>query len=406
MQFVRPLPIDASPAAARDGPEGPELAKAPGVRASISLGRLFGIAIGLHYSWFFIAALITLSLATHFQLTQPDWTTPAVWSAAVLASVLFFVTLLLHELSHALVAQASRLPVRSITLFALGGIAQIEKESASAKQEFWIAAAGPLTSAGIGLLCLAIAWSAGWSSTGAATGMLPSVLGWLGYINIVLALFNMIPGYPLDGGRVLRSILWARSGDAARATRQAASAGQVVAFAFIGLGLLRVFTGAGFGGLWLAFIGWFLLEASRGSYAQVMATEALKDVRVRDLMGHDCVTVEATDSVQAFVDDVLLRSGRRCFVVTGPTGIVGLITPHEVRQVARDEWDTRSVGDVMRPLQMVRTVTPQTPATEALEIMGREDIHQLPVVSNGQLDGIVTRGHILQAIQSRRELRS
>lgn len=374
------------------------------MRASISLGRVFGIAVGLHYSWFFIAALITLSLASRFELTQPEWEPPTVWTAAVLASVLFFATLLLHELSHALVARASRLPVRSITLFALGGVAQIEKESASAKQEFWIAAAGPLTSTAIGLLCLTIAWSAGWSSSEGAPGVLPSILGWLGYINIVLAIFNMIPGYPLDGGRVLRALLWARSGDAVRATRQAARAGQLVAFGFIGLGLVRVFAGAGLGGLWLSFIGWFLLEASAASYTQAMANEALRDVRVRDLMGHDSGTVAATDSVQAFVDDVL-RSGRRCFVVMGPQGIVGLVTPHEIRTVARDEWAARSVGEIMRPLHAVRTVVPNTPAIEALEIMSREDVHQLPVVSDGHLEGLVTRGHILQAIQARAELR-
>ncbi|HEX6209966.1 MAG TPA: site-2 protease family protein, partial [Methylomirabilota bacterium] len=361
------------------------------MRASISLGRWFGIPIGLHYSWFFIAALITLSLASHFSLVHRTWSPVIIWTAAVIASVLFFVTLLMHELSHALVARSNHLPVRSITLFALGGVAQIEKESASAKDEFWMAMAGPLTSIAIGLVCLGMASWAGWTPAGDSAALVPSVLGWLGAINVALAVFNLIPGYPLDGGRVLRAVLWARSGDADRATRQAAGVGQFVAFLFIAFGLLRVFAGAGFGGLWLAFIGWFLLEAARASYAQVAAVEALRGVRVRDLMGTDCGTVEAATSLQSFVDDLLLRTGRRCFVVTGGGAVVGLVTPHEVRQVAREEWPGLSVGDVMRPLAATRTVTPQTPAIEALRIMGQEDIHQLPVVSDGHLDGIVTR---------------
>ena len=372
--------------------------------ASISLGRWFGIPVGLHYSWFFIAALITLSLATQFSVTERDWTFAAIWAAAVIAAVLFFVTLLLHELSHALIARRNGLAVRSITLFALGGVARIEEDSSRAGVEFRIAIAGPVTSFAIGFACLGLAWSAGWTPGGTGGAAPTAIVGWLGYINVVLALFNLIPGYPLDGGRVLRAILWARSGDADAATRQAARVGQFVAFGFIAFGLLQAFTGAGFGGLWLAFIGWFLLEAARASEVQVTVMRALSDVRVRDLMGTDCGTVDASENLQAFVDRTLLRTGRRCFVVTGDDGVAGLITPHEIRQVAREQWSSRAVGDVMRPLGELRTVTPQTPASEALKIMTREDVHQLPVVSDGRLEGLVTRGHILQAIQSHADL--
>lgn len=374
------------------------------MQASVSLGRWFGIPIGLHYSWFFIAALITLSLVSQFSLAQTSWSPIVIWAAAVLAAVLFFVTLLLHELSHAVVARRNGLVVRSITLFALGGVAHIEEDPRSAGVEFRMAAAGPATSFAIGLACLAVAWSAGWRSTGDSGAAWTAIVGWLGYINVVLGAFNLIPGYPLDGGRVLRAILWARNKDAGRATRQAARVGQFVAFAFIAFGLLSAFTGAGFGGLWLAFIGWFLLEASRSSETQATFMDALRGVRVGDLMGRDCGIVEAAENLQTFVDRELLRTGRRCFVVVRDQRVAGLITPNEVRRIARAEWQARTVEDAMRPLGELRTVTPEMPASEALKIMVRDDIHQLPVVSNGHLDGLLTRAHILQAIQSHVEL--
>lgn len=374
------------------------------MQASVSLGRWFGIPVGLHYSWFFIAALITLSLASRFYLTQRSWSPIAIWAAAVLAAALFFVTLLLHELSHAVVARRNGLVVRSITLFALGGVAHIEEDPRSAGVEFRMAAAGPATSFAIGFACLAAAWSAGWRSDGGGGAAWTAIVGWLGYINVVLAAFNLIPGYPLDGGRVLRAILWARNKDAGRATRQAARVGQFVAFLFIAFGLLSAFTGAGFGGLWLAFIGWFLLEASRSSETQATFMDALRGVRVGDLMGRDCGIVEATENLQTFVDHTLLRTGRRCFVVVRDERVAGLITPNEVRRIARTEWQTRTVEDAMRPLRDLRTVAPEMPASEALKIMVRDDVHQLPVVSDGHLEGLLTRAHILQAIQSHVEL--
>ncbi|MGH9163779.1 MAG: site-2 protease family protein [Vicinamibacteraceae bacterium] len=376
------------------------------MHATIKLGRIFGIPIGLHYSWFIIATLITLSLGLHFTALQPDWTPLVIWTSAVVTAILFFASLVVHELSHAIVAQSVGLPVRSITLFALGGLAQIEKEAATAKNEFWIAVVGPLTSVAIGIACIGTAVALGWDMdirTGAST-VGAAVLGWLGYINVVLALFNMIPAFPLDGGRVLRSILWYATGSATRATRQAALVGQGAAFLFIFLGLLVFFRGAGFGGLWLAFIGWFLLQAAQASCAQVSLTEGLRDVRVADVMGSDCATVDGRWSLQQFVDDLLLRSGRRCFLVQRGENVIGLITPNEVRNVDRETWGTTAVATAARPLQTLHTVSPETPAGEALKIMSEEDVHQLPVMLNGHLKGIVTRGHVLQLIQTRTTL--
>jgi Zn-dependent protease/predicted transcriptional regulator len=373
--------------------------------ASIRLGRIGGIPVGLHYSWFIIAALITFSLSAHFRLTQSDWSRATIWIVSAVTAVLFFVSLLAHELSHAFVARSRGLPVRSITLFALGGLAQIEKDANTARTEFLVAVVGPLTSVVIGIVCVGIARSLGWSMEDGTAGVVGAVLGWLGSINVLLAVFNLIPGYPLDGGRLLRAALWGIYKDVDRATRSAARAGQIVAAIFIAWGLLQFFGGAGIGGLWLAFIGWFLLTAAQASYAQVALSETLRDVSVADVMAHDCVTVDSATTVQSLVDDLLLRTGRRCIVVKRDGRVLGLVTPHEVKAVERERWSEATAADIMRPLETRRTVTPQTPAGEALATMVRDDLNQLPVVSDGRLEGIVSRGNILQILQSRVELK-
>jgi Zn-dependent protease/CBS domain-containing protein len=374
------------------------------MHAQIKLGRIAGISIGLHYSWFIIALLITLSLAAHFHSTMPHWGGTAVWSVAVVTGVLFFVALLLHELAHSLLAKANGLRVRAITLFALGGVSQIESEAPTAKSEFWIAIVGPLASLIIGFFFLLAAWLSGWLPGTEPGTPVAAVLVWLGYINIVLAAFNMIPGYPLDGGRVLRAVIWWVTRNADRSTRLASQVGQAVAFLFIIVGLFQFFVGQNFGGLWLAFIGWFLLDASRSSYVQVELMEGLRGRRVADLMEQDCPTVEGRLSVQDFVHEYLLRSGRRCFAVMQNSHLAGLITPHEVKLVDRELWPQTSVQGAMRPLAQLRTVAPDTPAIQALEVMSREDINQLPVLSDGKLQGMFSRSHVLGFLRNRAEM--
>ncbi len=376
------------------------------MKAQVKLGRIAGISIGLHYSWFIIALLIALSLAQHFRDVTPQWSSTVVWAAAVVTSVLFFAALLLHELAHSLLAKARGLRVRAITLFALGGVSQIESEASDAKSEFWIAIAGPITSVVIGLVVLGTARLAGWAPGAEPAIPVIAVLVWLGYINIMLAAFNMIPGYPLDGGRVLRAVIWWIIGDADRSTRLSAQAGQAVAFMLILLGLFRFFVGANFGGLWLAFIGWFLLDAARASYVQVELIAGLRGRRVADIMDRDCSTVEGHLSLQDFVDEYLLRSGRRCFVVVQNDRVTGLITPHEVKSVDREVWSQTSVQSVMRPFGQLRTVAPDTPAIQALELMSREDINQLPVISDGRLEGVFSRSHVLRFLRTHAELHS
>jgi Zn-dependent protease/predicted transcriptional regulator len=325
---------------------------------------------------------------------------------ALITALLFFVSIVLHELSHAIVAKARGLPVRSITLFALGGVAEIEKEAVDAKTEFWMGIAGPITSFVIGVICLALAVAFGFRPPEFPTQPLPAMLMWLGYINIVLAIFNMIPGFPLDGGRVLRAIVWWITGNARRATTIAARVGQVIAFVMIIYGVLQFFQGAGFNGLWICFIGWFLLNASRESYAQVAITEGLRGIRVAEVMSRDYATVDGYSNLQTFVEDHLVRTGRRCFVVLVNSQPEGIITPNEITGVQRARWPYTTVADVMRPLDQVRTVAPDTPLTEALEVMGQQDLNQLPVLANGNLAGLISRAHVLQLLKTRAELQA
>jgi Zn-dependent protease/CBS domain-containing protein len=374
------------------------------LKGQIRLGRIGGIEIGLHFSWFIIAVLITFSLMEQFHTTNPQWGNAVIWCAAVITAALFFFTLLLHELAHSLVAKRNGLRVRAITLFALGGVSQIESEAPDAKSEFWIAIVGPATSLVIGAVLLELARAAGWSSATRRMTPLTGVLGWLGYINVALGVFNLIPGYPLDGGRVLRAIIWWFNKSQVRATRAASQVGQAIAVLFILLGLYRFFLGANFGGLWTAFIGWFLLDAARSSQAQLELLTELRDRRVGDLMERDCAVIEGAMSLKEFIDEHLLRTARRCFIVMQNERIGGLLTPSDVRKVSREDWERTSVQSVMRPLDKLHTVSPDTPALTGLELMTREDLNQLPVVSDGHLDGIFSRAQVLRYLQLQSQL--
>ncbi len=373
------------------------------MRSQVTLGSIHGIKIGLHYSWFLIALLIVFSLSSQFHASNPAWGDGVILAMALGTALLFFVSLLLHELAHSLVATANQLPVKEITLFALGGVSQIEKNPLSPQVEFWMALVGPLTSAVIGGLCLALARVVGNPAADPWTAMLL----WLGYINLTLAAFNMIPGYPLDGGRVLRALLWWKTGNADRSAQSAAKAGQVVAYAFIAYGIFRFFQGAGIGGLWITFIGWFLLQAARESYLRVGLAHAVDGVRVADVMTRDCPTVQGWLNLQNFVEQELLRTGRRCFFVVDKEGeITGLITPHEIKQIDRAKWPFTTVHDIMRPLDDLRAVTPETTLSSALESMSRYDLNQLPVISNRHLEGVLSRAEVLGYLQTHAELRS
>jgi Zn-dependent protease/CBS domain-containing protein len=372
------------------------------MKAHLQLGRVLGIRIGLHYSWLFIAALLGLSLAGHFQLTQPEWSAATVWGSAAITAALFFLAIVLHELAHSAVALARGIPVQSITLFALGGVAQMDGEASDPATEFWMAAAGPLASALIGTGCLAAAFLA--EGMLAPASPVVVTLQWLGYVNVGLALFNLIPGFPLDGGRIFRALVWKITGNPQRATRLAGFAGEMVAFGLIIAGLLSFLMSAGFGGLWIAVIGWFLLRTARTSSVQSRIREALHGLIVGDVMNRNHTLVDGRANIETFVQETLLRTGRRCFLIADNGEIAGVITPEEVKGVPRPQWPYKTLRDAMRRLDELQSVGSDTAAAEALQLLTRDNIRQLPVVSEGRVEGIVTREDILQAVATRSEL--
>jgi Zn-dependent protease len=376
------------------------------VKAQIKLGQIFDIEIGLHYSWFVIALLMTLSLASHFSEINPIWGTQTVWLISIVTALLFFFSIVVHELSHAAVAKSRGLPVKSITLFALGGVAQIEKEPEDARTEFWVGLIGPITSIVIGSVCLGLAWLLGSTPLSPTSSPLAAMLTWLGVINIALAVFNLLPGYPLDGGRVLRGIIWWVTRDGVKATQIVSTIGQLLAIAFIVIGVVRFFKGAGIGGLWIAFIGWFLLSAASASQTRTTIEGRLKGITVSEVMTREFPIIDSRVNLKTFVEETLLHTGHRCFIVEEQGQAVGLVTPHEVKEVAKEKWLYKTVDDVMRPLHQLQIVAPETSLIEALEKMGREDVNQLPVLRDGHLIGVITRGHILQLLQTRLELQS
>lgn len=369
----------------------------PAHGSGIRLGQIFGIPIYLHPSWFIIFVLITVSLRTQFTSQHPGWTPAQHWTLGVITSVLFFASVVFHELSHSVVALRYRIPVKSITLFVFGGLSRIERDASNAKQEFNIAIAGPLASfflAGCFWL-IAHYWHGNEMVLGASK--------WLAGINLLLALFNLVPGFPLDGGRILRGITWGITGDFAKATEIASTAGRVFAYIMILVGIWEALNGNWVSGLWTAFIGWFLLSAAQESSAQVAMRNSLRGVLAADIMSRDIPTVARDISLEEYMQEVL-RTGRRCHVVTGAGTPVGLVTLHAVRSVPREEWTSTSIQAVMLPLVRIHVASPDDPVLGVLERMQNEDINQMPVISDGQIVGMIGRDTILRALQTRLQI--
>ena len=362
--------------------------------SGLRLGRILGIPIYLHSSWFIIFVLITYSLATQFTAQHPGWSPAQHWALGIITSLLFFASVVFHELGHSVVAMRYRIPVLSITLFVFGGLARIGREPSSAKQEFNIAIAGPLASFFL---------AGGFFILGRFSGsleMLAATAKWLANINFVLGAFNLVPGFPLDGGRILRAIAWGVTHDFTRATRVASRGGQLFAYLMIFLGISRALSGNWIGGLWLAFIGWFLLSAAQESYAQVAIRNSLRGLRAGDVMSQDVPEIARDISLEDYIHEVL-RTGRRCHIVTGNGNPVGLITLHAVRTFPREEWANTSVQAAMLPLERIHWVAAEEPVLGVLERMQNEDINQMPVMNDGRIVGMITRDSILRVIQTR-----
>lgn len=371
------------------------------IRQNVPLGRIFGIPVGLDYSWFLIFALMTWLLATNYYPAEfHDWPPSLYWVMGAVTAIMLFASVLLHELGHSVVALLYKIPVRSITLFVFGGVAQIGAEPPNAAAEFFVAIAGPIVS-----LVLAICF---YVSRSAVAGVEPlaGLAEYLAYLNASLVAFNLIPGYPLDGGRVFRAIVWALTRSMRRATLIAANVGRFFGFFFIFLGVSRMIAGDLGGGLWIAFIGWFLDSAAATQIQQVGLQDVLSRHTVAQAMSHRYVVVPADLTLQQLVDEHILGRGQRCFLVNRGDDTVGLATLHRIKQVPRLQWATTTAEQVMLPREEFKRISPDTELWTALQLMDRDGVNQLPVMADSRVVGMLSREDVIAYLLTLRELRA
>ncbi len=369
---------------------------------TLRIGTVFGFPILIHWSWFLAVVLVAWSLeANYLPAVYPDWTSERRWGVGMLVSLLFFGSVLAHELAHALVARRRGYPVDSITLLVFGGVSAIGQDARTARDEFWIAVVGPLTSFVIAAL-FGAAWLAGRMMDAA---LLYPIAGYLALINVSLGLFNLVPGFPLDGGRVLRALLWARKGNILEATRLATIAGRAVAGAMMLIGLISIIAGGFLSGFWFILIGWFLWGAAESSYQQLLLRTSLEGITVETLVERDVPRVAPDLSIGELVNQHVLRHNRRVFFVApdGPEDgeIQGLITLTDIKRVPEVEWATTSVYRTMTPRDRLVVAAPLTEALSALELMVQNKVHQLPVFQGRVPLGLLTREGVIQAIRLR-----
>lgn len=385
-------------------PDAPQQTAPPAPPGTVRLFRVFGFDILIHWSWLLIFALLTWSLATgYLPDVYPNWTRGQYWITGAVTSVLFFASVLAHELSHSLVARRRGLPVENITLFVFGGVSALSGEPRNARDEFWIAIVGPLTS-----FLAAVVFGILWVLTrDVDPPQFHAIAGYLAYINVAVGIFNLLPGFPLDGGRVLRSAIWGARGNMLDATRIASIVGRVIAGLLIALGIITAFAGAGFGGFWFILIGWFLWSAAENSYQQLLLSRTLHGLTAGSLVEPDVPRVPPDTTLRRLAHDYILGQQRRAFFVAPEGGEpLGLVTLSDLQKAPESQWDTLTVFRAMTPREKLITVTPQTDAQTALELMARHDLNQLPVMAGGSVVGLLTRGALMRAIQLRQQLGS
>jgi Zn-dependent protease/CBS domain-containing protein len=370
----------------------------PGIR----VGRIFGIQIAVHPSWFVIFLIVTYTMAVgELPRVFKTWEAGLYWVVGALISLLFFGSVLAHELSHSLLARRFGMRVRDITLFIFGGASTLEGEAKGPRDEALIAAAGPLTSLAIGAAMLGL---------GAITGQeqLMAIFGWLGFINISLGLFNLIPGFPMDGGRILRAIIWRIRGDRNAATRNAALVGRLFGYLLIAVGVYVIFQGGNvFSGVWLALIGWFLSNAAESTVAQMSIEHALHGIKVREVMESDPPSISPNESVADLVNDRLIRGEHRSFLVRHEDGgLAGIVTLSDVRRMPRENWEAARVTDIMTRFADLATIGPEAELEAGLKLLQEREVNQLPVVTDEgrTVVGLLTRAGILRLIEARMRL--
>lgn len=370
-------------------------------KSSIKLFRIFGIEIRLDYSWFIIFALFAYVFGfLYFPTVLPDLNRGLMAVITIITVILFFVSVLIHEMSHSLVARKRGTPVERITLFLFGGMAEIEKEPETPYSEFIMAIAGPAAS-----FILAVFFGAIWyfSRNFAPVG---EPVKYLALINLVLGVFNILPGYPLDGGRILRSIIWKVTGNLKRATFIASTTGRILGFMIIAVGVVFIFAGNFLNGVWLAFIGWFLQSSAQMGYRQLVFETSIKGIKVKDVMNENIVNVTRDTTLQDLVDEYFMkyRFGRFPVMESKRTQkLVGVISIHDVKEVPREEWTDVYVGSIVKKISENEKVDMSTEVSDAIKKMVKNNLGHLVVMSGDKLEGIITKSDIMNFIKIQSE---
>ena len=357
----------------------------------ILLGKILGIPINLDYSWFLILVLLTWMLAeSYFPQEFKNWTQFAYLFVGLITSFIFFVSILLHELGHSILAKKYKVKVKRITLFIFGGVAEIAKEPPKSSAEFWIAIAGPITS----FLLAGLFY--GLEKISAGNDYLQAPFRYLAYINFILALFNLIPGFPLDGGRIFRAIVWAINKNFKKATTIAANVGRFFGFSFILLGVFQIFQNNVVDGIWIAFIGWFLDSAAISQIRRQALDELLLGHQVQEAVSHDYGIVYPDSTIQEIVDNHFIGANRRSLLVKDDNTIVGLLTPKQLKSISINDRQNMTVKEVMIPIQNVIKINSNSQLLDALKIMDENDMAEMPVIEDGNYIGILNRDGIIK----------
>ena len=363
-------------------------------RHAIPVGRIMGIPVDLDPSWFLVFALLTWTLAVGYYPAEfKGWPVAEYWVVGGITACLLYVSVLLHELGHSVVAIRYRIPVRRIMLFIFGGVAQIATEPTSAGAEFWIAIAGPVVSA-----LLAVAFHMAEPVLAPGTPLL-ALAKYLAYINGALVLFNLIPGFPLDGGRIFRAAVWGLTRNLRRATVIAGNVGRFIGYLFILAGVWQVLGGNLINGIWIAFIGWFLESAALAQIQLQAVHGLLAGHTVAESMSRGYPEIAGDTVLQEVSDSHLLGESRRSVVVKAGDDILGLLTLHTLREVPQAKWPTTTVAQVMVPAAQMKWVPPDMDLEAALNEMDRDNVNQLPVMANGQIVGMLTRQDLLSFLR-------
>ncbi|MEE8190642.1 MAG: site-2 protease family protein [Candidatus Scalindua sediminis] len=372
------------------------------MRRQIELIRIFNIPIKLDLSWFIIVAFISWTLALgYFPTIYPGLDKSIYWMMGIFSAVLLFVSVLLHELSHSLVAKKNNIPIKGITLFIFGGVAEMTEEPTTAKSEIKMAVAGPICSGVLALLFFIISKF--------FTSFLPiipliGILKYCVFINLALMIFNLLPGFPLDGGRILRAIIWNSTGDIKKATYTTSRIGSSLGVFLIIFGFFNIFTGNFIGGLWFAFIGIFLKGAAESGYQQLLTGRLLHGIKISEIMTRDLVTIEDSTTLDKLVDNYFLKHRYNSYPVVSNGKFIGIVSIHDVKQISREDWDKVDVRKILDSKIISLCVSPDDDATSAMSKMVRKGLGRIPVLDNGKLVGIVSHRDIMQIIKHKMDL--